>query len=81
MLGFGLIGYILRKLQFDPGPMLLAFILGPMIERSLRQSLILSGGSFAIFAQRPISAMLLGVVVGLIVLQIVLNTRRREKKA
>jgi putative tricarboxylic transport membrane protein len=81
MLVFGLIGYILRKLQFDPGPMLLAFILGPMIERSLRQSLILSGGSFAIFAQRPISAMLLGVVVGLIVLQIVLNTRRREKKA
>jgi putative tricarboxylic transport membrane protein len=81
MLGFGLIGYILRKLQFDTGPMLLAFILGPMIERSLRQSLILSGGSFAIFAQRPISAMLLGVVVGLIVLQIVLNTRRREKKA
>jgi putative tricarboxylic transport membrane protein len=81
MLIFGLIGYILRKLRFDPGPMLLAFILGPMIERSLRQSLILSGGTFAIFAQRPISAVLLGVVTGLITLQIVLATRRREATA
>ena len=46
MLGFGLIGYILRKLRFDTGPLLLAFILGPMVEKSLRQSLILSGGAF-----------------------------------
>jgi len=52
-----------------------------MIERSLRQSLILSGGSFAIFAQRPISAMLLGVAAGLIVLQIVLASRGQEKRA
>jgi putative tricarboxylic transport membrane protein len=52
-----------------------------MIERSLRQSLILSGGSFSIFAQRPISAMLLAVVAGVILLQTVVATRRREKKA
>jgi putative tricarboxylic transport membrane protein len=77
MLIFGLIGYVLRKAQFDPGPMLLAFILGPLVERSLRQSLILSGGSFAVFAQRPISATLLAVVVGLLIFQMALAIRRR----
>jgi putative tricarboxylic transport membrane protein len=76
MLCFGLAGYVLRKLGFDPGPLLLAFILGPMVEKSLRQSLILSGGSFAVFVQRPISAVLLGVVCCLILLQIALAARR-----
>jgi putative tricarboxylic transport membrane protein len=81
MLIFGMMGYILRKLQFDTGPLLLAFILGPLVERSLRQSLILSGGRFAIFAQRPISATLLAGVLGVVLLQTVLTTRRRKTKA
>ncbi len=81
MLIFGLIGYVLRKAQFDPGPMLLAFILGPLVERSLRQSLILSGGSFAVFAQRPISATLLAVVIGVLIFQMALAVRRPLARA
>ena len=43
---FGLIGYVLRKLEFDPGPLLMAFILTPLLENNMRQSLMLSGGDF-----------------------------------
>ena len=60
MAGFGLLGYVLRKLSFEPGPLLLAFILGPMVEKSLRQSLLLSGGDFEIFIMRPIAGALIG---------------------
>lgn len=78
MLCLGLAGYVLRKLAFDPGPLLLAFILGPMVEKSLRQSLILSGGSFAVFVQRPISVTLLGAIVILVLLQVVFFVRHRR---
>jgi putative tricarboxylic transport membrane protein len=76
MLIFGLLGYVLRKVGFDPGPLLLAFILGPIVEKSLRQSLILSGGAVSIFVTRPISAALLGAVVATLSLQAVLALRR-----
>jgi putative tricarboxylic transport membrane protein len=61
LLGFGLFGYVLRKLRFEPGPLVLAFVLGPMVEQAMRQSLLMSGGSFAIFVQRPISLGLIGL--------------------
>jgi putative tricarboxylic transport membrane protein len=59
MLVLGVFGYLARKLKFDLGPMLLAFVLGPIMERSLRQSLLMSGGHPAIFVSRPISVSLL----------------------
>jgi putative tricarboxylic transport membrane protein len=59
MLVLGVFGYVARKLRFDLGPMLLAFVLGPIMERSLRQSLLMSGGHPAIFVARPISLALL----------------------
>ena len=62
MLGFGILGYGLRKLDFDAAPLALAFVLGPLIEVSMRQSLIISQGSFMIFLSRPISAICLGIV-------------------
>ena len=49
LIAFGVLGYALRKLKIEAGPLPLAFILGPMIEGSLRQSLLMSGGSFSIF--------------------------------
>jgi len=55
MLVFGLMGYIFVKWSFPVTPMLLAIILGPMVETSLRQSLIISEGSYAILFTRPIS--------------------------
>jgi len=56
MLFFGALGYLLRKLNYEPAPLALAYVLGPMVEQSLRQALVLSDGSFRIFLARPISA-------------------------
>lgn len=61
MLGFGIIGYILRKLDFPLAPAILALILGPMMEKSLRTTLEISGGSFAIFLERPVALALLAI--------------------
>ena len=63
MLGFGIIGYLLRKLDFPIAPAILALILGPMMEKSLRTTLEISGGSFAIFLERPVALVLLTVPV------------------
>lgn len=56
MLIFGIVGYLFRKFDYEAAPLLLAFILGPLFEVNLRQSLLLSKGSFLIFFTRPISA-------------------------
>jgi putative tricarboxylic transport membrane protein len=55
MIIFGIAGYTMKKIDYEGAPMILAFVLGPMFERSLRQSLIMSMGSFSIFFTRPIS--------------------------
>ena len=56
MVLFGVLGYLMRKFGYEPAPLVLAFVLGPMLENNLRKSLILSQGSFTIFIERPISA-------------------------
>ena len=58
MAAFGVIGYIMKKLDYPPAPAVLALVLGPMVEMSLRQSLTISHGSLSIFFTRPISATL-----------------------
>ena len=75
---FGIVGYILRKFRFEPGPLLLAFVLGRILERSLSQALIISGGNMAVFVTQPISAALLGVVFLMLLLPLVLMLRRRN---
>jgi putative tricarboxylic transport membrane protein len=52
---FGLLGYFLKKTNYEGAPMILALVLGPMFENSLRLSLVISKGSFLIFFTRPIS--------------------------
>ena len=59
MVVFGVLGYLMRKFGYEPAPLVLAFVLGPMLENNLRKSLILSHGDFAIFVSRPISAVCL----------------------
>ena len=76
---FGLIGYVLRKLEFDPGPLLMAFILTPLLENNMRQSLMLSGGDFTIFFNRPISGTIMIVVVLVLVGNIVSTIRKGRK--
>ena len=83
MVVFGVLGYILRKLRFELGPLLLAFVLGKILEQSLRQALLISRGNFAVFFTRPISAALLGVVVFIVVSSVVFSllklVRGRQK--
>src|SRR5512146_1479955 len=59
----GVLGYLARKLKFDLGPLLLAFVLGPIMERSLRQALLMSGGHPFIFFSRPISGVMMAVAI------------------
>jgi putative tricarboxylic transport membrane protein len=68
MVGMGLLGYVLRKLDFETAPVVLGLILAPMIEVSLRQSLSMSAGSYGIFVNRPLAGALLGVAVLLLLL-------------
>lgn len=55
MLLFGTVGYLMRKFEYEPAPLVMAFVLCPLLEQALRHSLILSDGSFTIFLTRPIS--------------------------
>jgi putative tricarboxylic transport membrane protein len=61
MIGFGVLGFVLTKLEYELAPFILAMVLGPLFEQSLRQSLIMSSDSPLIFFTRPISAGLLGL--------------------
>lgn len=67
MTGFGLLGYLMRKFDFPPAPMVLAFVIGPIMETALRQSLIMSKGDFTIFVDSRISGTLIAAaaLVGL----------------
>ena len=62
---FGVVGYILGKLEYEPAPLIIGFILGPMLERSFRQSLIMSNGHLFIFFTRPIAGIALGLAIAL----------------
>ncbi|MEI9476354.1 MAG: tripartite tricarboxylate transporter permease [Deltaproteobacteria bacterium] len=76
MLVFGVLGYLMRKFDYEAAPFLMAMVLGPMMEHALRQSLILSQGSFSIFFSRPISACFLLVAISLQLLPLI--TKRKK---
>jgi putative tricarboxylic transport membrane protein len=61
MTAFGVLGYLLRKLDIPAAPLVLTMVLGPLMERALRQSLEISGGDASIFFTRPISAAALAI--------------------
>src|SRR3989442_5854137 len=63
MLGFGIAGYVLRKLEYDLAPLVIAFVLAPLLEQSLRQSLVMSPDGAMILVQRPVTAVLLAASV------------------
>jgi putative tricarboxylic transport membrane protein len=75
---FGLLGYIFRKLDCEPAPMLLGFILGPMMEEHLRRAMLVAKGDATVFVTRPISATML--VLALILLATVLAPAVRQKR-
>jgi TctA family transporter len=76
---FGLMGYLFMRLDLDAPPLLLGFILGPMLEENFRRAMLLSRGSFGTFVSRPISGSLLGLLAIFIVWQVVSFFRAARK--
>ncbi len=77
----GFVGYALIKLGLEPAPMLLGFVLGRLMEEKLRQALALSDGSFMTFVERPVSAALLLLAVGVIVIAVLPGVRKSREQA
>ena len=77
MLATGVLGWVLRKLDFETAPVVLGVVLAPLLELSLRQSLAMSDGHYGIFAQRPIAATLLALGFILVLLNLYTVIRRR----
>ncbi|MEW6449633.1 MAG: tripartite tricarboxylate transporter permease [Pseudomonadota bacterium] len=78
---FGLMGYVFYKLGCEPAPLVLGFILGPLMEENLRRALLLSRGDPLVFVQRPISLALLLMAVVLLLLVILPNFRKTREEA
>lgn len=62
VLGFGIVGWVMKKTGFEPGPLVLAFVLGPILEGAFRQSMLLSDGNPSIYLQRPVSATIVALI-------------------
>jgi len=78
---FGFAGYVLRKLDCEPAPLLLGFILGPMLEEHLRRAMLVSRGDATTFFTRPISAALIVISVLLLVSIMAPALRRKREEA
>jgi len=76
---FGVVGYFLRKFEYEPAPLVLAYVLTPLLETALRQSLILSGGTFGIFVSRPISATCLVLAAALLLSSLLPMIRKKRE--
>ncbi|MEI8191383.1 MAG: tripartite tricarboxylate transporter permease, partial [candidate division NC10 bacterium] len=79
-IAFGILGYIFMKLGCEPAPLLLGFILGPMLEENLRRALVLSRGDFTVFFRRPISLAMLLVAAVLLILIVAPTIRKKREE-
>jgi putative tricarboxylic transport membrane protein len=78
MIAFGIFGYFLKKLEYEPAPLILALVLGPMMELSFRQSLAMGDGDLLFFFKRPISAVIMAVAVTFLILPLIPAVRTRK---
>ncbi|GAA0897057.1 tripartite tricarboxylate transporter permease [Pseudonocardia zijingensis] len=81
MLGCGVLGFFMRRYGMSPAALVIALVLGPLAEETLRQTMIISGGDFTIFLQRPTSLVLLVAMAALVLLPVVLPRIRRTARA
>ena len=79
MILFGILGYLMKKYDYEPAPLVLAFVLGPMFENAFRQSLIISGGSPLIFLTRPIAAIFVVISFILLISPLALRVIGRQR--
>lgn len=80
MTAFGVLGYVMRKLEFEMTPLVLALVLGPMMESNLRLSLLLSQGDASVFVTKPISAIFMGMSALLIISVLSPSIRNRRSR-
>jgi TctA family transporter len=78
---FGVVGYVLVKLDCEPAPMILGFVIGKMLEEYLRRAMLLSRGDPLVFFQRPISAVLLVIAIAALVLVLVPSISKKREEA
>jgi TctA family transporter len=76
---FGIAGYLLKRLGCEPAPMVLGFVLGPMLEEQFRRTMLLADGDFAVFLQRPLAAALLAVSLALVLLMMLPSLARNRQ--
>ncbi|WP_240230645.1 tripartite tricarboxylate transporter permease [Devosia lacusdianchii] len=77
---FGVVGYVLIRFGCEPAPLLLGFVLGPLLEEHLRRAMIISRGDPMIFVTRPISATLLGLALLAVVIAVLPSIRKKRKE-
>jgi putative tricarboxylic transport membrane protein len=75
---FGLLGYWLIKHDFEPAPLLLGMVLGPLMEENLRRALLISRGDASVFFTRPLSAVLMATAAFLLVLALLSSLRKKR---
>jgi TctA family transporter len=78
---FGVIGYAFIKLGMEPAPLLLGFILGPMMEENLRRAMLLSRGDWSVFVTRPLSASLLAAALLLLIIVTLPSIKSKREEA
>jgi putative tricarboxylic transport membrane protein len=77
---FAIVGYWLIKHNFEPAPMLLGFVLGPLMEENLRRAMLIARGDATVFVTRPISATLLAIAAALLILSVLPMIRKRREE-
>lgn len=80
LLAFGVLGYLMRLLDFPTPPLVLGLVLGPLLEENFRRSLLLSEGDFATFLTRPISAVLFAAIAAVLMIQLLSAVRRYRQR-
>lgn len=77
---FGILGYVLIRFGCEPAPLLLGFVLGPLLEEHLRRAMIISRGDPTVFVTRPISATLLALALAAVIIAVLPSIRRKRKE-
>jgi putative tricarboxylic transport membrane protein len=80
MIAFGILGFVMKRLDYSAAGLILGLVLGPLAEKSLRQSLTLSRGDWSIFFERPVSAALMILAIGVLLWPLVRKALNRSAR-
>ncbi|CCG01406.1 tripartite tricarboxylate transporter permease [Blastococcus saxobsidens] len=78
---FGIVGWLMKKTGFEPGPLVLAFVLGSILETNFRRSMLLSGGELSTFVTRPMSGTIFALMALVIIISVISGIRKRRRRS